>query len=159
MRTFSWMGAIAEDSTFVAPDSPVGTLVSRAAIGICGSATLAEAGRVMRDEDVSSLLVDGGEAVVTERDITRGIGAGAVPDEPVRYVATSNPLIVDWALPIGQCAAIMLSEGVRHVVVSMPDSSPGVVSLRAVATVLLQHVSPQAWGGRLASTAPENWLG
>lgn len=157
MRSIRWRDIRTE--RYALPESPVAVLVTRKAVGIRGDDSLAEAARIMREEDVSALLVDGGNAVITERDISRSIGAGATPDEPLRYVATPGPLMVDAMLPIAQCAGIMLSEGVRHLVVAMPDATRGVVSLRAMVEVLLRHLDPGVWTGPMASVVPENWLG
>ncbi len=152
-----WTGV--ETESYAVPESPVAVLVRRKAVGVRSSDSLAEAARIMREEDISALLVDGGDAVITERDIARSIGAGAIPDEPVSYAATPRPLVVDGSLPIAHCAGIMLSEGVRHIVVWRPDATRGVVSLRALVEVLLRHVDPNVWTGPAATTGPEIWLG
>lgn len=158
-RIIHWQKAKA---TVILPDSPVSRLVSRPAVGTEGTATLAEAARLMRLEGVSSVLIDGGDAILTERDISRGIGAGADPDEPVGIVASPNPITVDASLPIVQCAGILLNEQFRHLVVRMPEGWNGVISLRDVVVVLLQHADPKLWLSALRvtlETPSENWLG
>ena len=74
-------------------------------------------------------------------------------------MATPRPLTVDGMLPIARCAALMLSEGVRHIVVAMPDASRGIVSLRAIVEVLLRHIDPTVWTGPTTGAVSENWLG
>lgn len=145
--------------TGVSPDSPVATLITRLTVQIEGIASIAEAARLMRMEGVSALVVDRGRAVVTERDISRGIGAGTDPDEPVSTVATPGPLIVEGSMQVAMCAGLLLNEQLRHVLVSMPDGGLGVVSLRDVTAVLLRHVDPQVWSPVADQPPSEIWLG
>ncbi|MFP3914126.1 MAG: CBS domain-containing protein [bacterium] len=145
-----------------APDSPVITLVERAAVTIEAGASLADAARLMRLEGVSSVLVNGGMAIATERDISRGIGAGVAPEEKVGTVATPHPVVVDGSLSVAKCAGIMLHEEIRHLIVRMPDGSAGVVSLRDVAAVMLRNVEiePRRPIRRESGSIPsEAWLG
>ncbi|HLU53589.1 MAG TPA: CBS domain-containing protein [Acidimicrobiia bacterium] len=143
----------------VSPDSPVASLVRRPTVVIEGVASIAEAARLMRIEGVSALVVDRGRAVVTERDISRGIGAGTGPEEPVSTVATPGPLIVDGSMSVAMCAGVLLNEQLRHVLVSMPDGGLGVVSLRDVSAVLLRHVDPWVWSATAGLPSSEIFLG
>jgi CBS domain-containing protein len=148
--------------TAVRPDLPVARLVCRSPVGIDGTASLAKAARRMRREGVSSLLVDGGAAIVTERDICRSIGAGAEPDEPVAMVASPHPLVVNGSVSFVECGGIMLEEQVRHVLVAMPESWTGVVSQRDVVGALLRGADPELWSARRDAEDPmpsQNWLG
>lgn len=141
----------------VTPDAPVSRLVARPAVGIDSTASLMEAAHLMRVQGVSSLLVDGGAAILTERDISRSIGAGGRPKEAVRSVATPHPVVVDGSLSIVEAGGLMLEEQVRHLVVTMPDGFTGVVSQRDIVAVLLRGAEPSLWAsGRVL---PENWLG
>lgn len=142
----------------VTVDAPISRLVSRPGVGIERRASLAEAAGLMRMQGVSSLLVDGGSAIVTERDIARSIGAGGDPGEPVGSVATPHPLIVDGSLTVMECGGIMLDEEVRHVLVTMPDGFTGVVSQRDIVTVLVREADPELWAAR-ERVPSENWLG
>lgn len=140
------------------PDSPVATLVRRPTVEIEGAASIAEAARLMRVEGVSALVVDHGRAVVTERDISRGIGAEADPEEPVGTVATPGPIIVDGSMSVAMVAGVLLNEQLRHVLVAMPDGGLGVVSLRDVSAVLLRHVDPAVFAPPTEAFS-ELWLG
>lgn len=139
-------------------DAPVSRLVSRPGVGIGRTASLADAAYLMRMQGISSLLVDGGSAIVTERDISRSIGAGGDPQEPVGSVATPHPLIVDGSLTVLECGGMMLEEQVRHVLVAMPDGFTGVVSQRDIVTVLLRDADPKSWAAP-EGVPSENWLG
>lgn len=158
----SLIGATDDPRLAATPESAVASLVDRRAVTIEASASLADAARLMRMEGISSVLVNGGSAIATERDISRGIGAGVDPQERVGGVATPHPMVVDGSLSVAQCAGIMLNEEVRHIVVAMPDGSTGVVSLREVAAVLLRHTELERFATTPVSAGrayPENWLG
>lgn len=154
--------AVPHNTAAVTPDLPVARLVARGPVGIEGTATLADAARLMRIEGVSSLVVDDGASIVTERDICRSIGAGAEPDELVATVATPHPIVIDGSMPIVQCGGIMLEEEVRHVLVSMPEGWTGVVSQRDIVRVLLREADPALWKSPAATSGgmpSEIWLG
>lgn len=124
-------------------------MVLREAVTVRGTDTLGRAGELMRRHNVSALLVDDGRAIVSERDMTRGLSLGLGPDDPVDTVATPRPVTVDEATAIVDAAALMLNEEIRHLVVALPDGRFGIVSLRAVLAVLLQAARPELWLDRL----------
>lgn len=148
---------LVDASSDTTPGEPVSRLVTRPAVGIESTASLAEAAHLMRMQDVSSLLVDGGAAIVTERDISRAIGAGGEPNEAIGTVATRHPLVVDGSLSVLECGGLMLEEQVRHVLVAMPEGYTGVVSQRDIVGVLLRDADPSLWSS--TRIPPENWLG
>ena len=116
----------------------------------------------MRVQNVSSMLVGGPSAIVTERDFTSAWTHGYKGDEPVSLISTDAPLSVDAATPITDAAAMMLNRYVRHLVVLDGDSYLGVVSARTVMAVLLQAAEPGMWLTELRvslSQTPEFWLG
>lgn len=161
MRTTPF-SRLTESRTPILPASPVALLVSRPPVVIESTETVAEAARLMRVERVSSLLVDGGCGIVTERDISRGVGAGVDPAEPVSSVATPRPFIVDGAVSIMDCAKTLLDEDIRHLVVELPDGSLGVISLRDVAAILMRQADHRHWwmSSLFVPRIPsENWLG
>jgi CBS domain-containing protein len=126
--------------------SPVEWLVVRPTVRIAANATLAEAGELMGRANVSALLVGAGpEAIVTERDVSRAIGAGYRGDATVAEVATPNPVVVPGTTPVVEAAAVMLNEDVRHLVVELGDAEQGVVSMRAVTAVLLSSADHSIW--------------
>jgi signal-transduction protein with cAMP-binding, CBS, and nucleotidyltransferase domain len=141
--------------------SPVGRLAARPAVGIAGAASLGAAAALMREESVSSVLVDGGRAIITERDIARAFEAGWDRESNVSEAATPNPLRVPASLPILAASATMLNEDVRHLLVDRGDGTIGVVSLRDVVAVLLQAADPNTWLTALRTSVEttEIWLG
>jgi CBS domain-containing protein len=126
--------------------SPVSALVNHPAFSISPDESLAFAARAMQAENVSALLVGPGvNAIVTERDVTRAIGAGCSPMAPVADSATPLPVTVGGSTDILEVAALMLNQEIRHVVVELEDGSIGIVSLRTIMAVLLQAAQPKVW--------------
>jgi CBS domain-containing protein len=107
--------------------------------------SIAEAARVMRAKDVSSLLVfDGLECVgiITERDITRAIAGGDAPElAVVAAYMTADPTIVDSDTGIREVAAAMLELEVRHLPVRQAGRIVGIVSLRDLLDVVVEDSS------------------
>ncbi len=146
----------------VHPQSPVASLCTRAVVAVAGDTSLAAAVDLMRHEGVSSLLLDGGRALVTERDLARAMAYGCVPSEPVSVAGSPHPITVPGHLRVIEAAALMLNEHVRHLVVELPAGALGVISLRDVLAVLLSVVDRDLWltSLQVRIEAPaELWLG
>ena len=142
--------------------SPIGRLVDRDPVRVDENATLTETAAVMRQTNVSSVLVGTQGAIATERDLTRAVAAGLSTDEPIRTVASRDPVRVGALIPLVDAAATMLADEIRHLIVEFPDGHEGVVSLRDIVAVLLQTANPELWitSLRLAIETPtEVWLG
>lgn len=143
--------------------SPIGLIVTRPAVGVISSDTLGQAGQMMRRENVSALLVDDGQAILSERDMARALAAGHHPEDPVALVASTEPITVGSETLIVDAAALMLNQNIRHLVIRFPDGESGVVSMRAVLAVLLQAANPELWLKHLRLNVRLNtsdlWLG
>ena len=144
------------------PTMGIGRLVVRPAVVVSSEATIREVAGALRDANVSSALVGGPGAIVTERDLTDAWAAGASGEESVTAMASEHPVVVAAGMPIAEAVATMLNREVRHLIVLMDDGSAGVVSLRAVMAVLLQAVKPELWLATLRvsfQSPPEAWIG
>lgn len=144
------------------PSMGLGRLVVRPAVVVSPDATLREAAAALREANVSSALVGGPRAIITERDLTGAWAAGATGGESVGELASDHPVVVGAGMPIAEAAAVMLNREVRHLIVLMDDGSAGVVSLRSVMAVLLQAVKPEIWLATLRvsiQAPPELWFG
>jgi signal-transduction protein with cAMP-binding, CBS, and nucleotidyltransferase domain len=142
--------------------SHIGRLVSREPVRVDDDTTLARAAAVMRDANVSSVLVGGDSAIATERDLTRALAAGLSADAPIHDVSSRHPVRVVAELPLVDAAALMLNEEIRHLIIEFQDGSEGVVSLRDIVAVLLQTASPELWLSSLRMSVQlptEIWLG
>ncbi len=140
----------------VEPRSALSTLVWRPAMSVEPSCSLADAAESMRTEEVSALLVGHREGIVTERDLTRALGAGCDPTDPVASVMSRHPLSVAAETSILAAAGLVLNEQVRHLIVELGDDQVGIVSIRDLLAALLQAVDPQIWltSLRVAVEAP-----
>jgi CBS domain-containing protein len=95
----------------------IASLVRRPAVTVPPEASVAEAATRMRDERVSSLLleVDGERAIVTDRDLrTRVIAEGRSLDTPVRAVATRPVRVAPGTMLAGEALTEMLAHSIHH---------------------------------------------
>jgi signal-transduction protein with cAMP-binding, CBS, and nucleotidyltransferase domain len=146
----------------VGPYSAVAWLVHGDGVSVSGQVSLQEAAQVMRDERVSSVLVDAGRGIVTERDVTLATAAGIAGTQSVTEIMSENTVSISPAASVVEAAAIMLDEGIRHLVVKDPGQPVfGVVSLRAVMAVLFEVMQPEAWIAvrRHIASRSEVWIG
>lgn len=100
------------------------------------SATVRDAVKELHDLKVASLLVTEGnklKGIFTERDVLENVAErfGAVADEPVRTVMTSEPVVVYECDPIAGALAAIAVGGYRHVpVLNLNEEVVGIVSPR-----------------------------
>jgi citrate synthase len=109
-------------------------LMSSPAITCGGSATLAEAARIMSDAATGSVVVTEVAKVIgilTERDLLRAAAAGAEPDsEPVRLWMTEGPDVFGPDEEVGAAWSSLTGHHYRHLPVVDGDELVGVVSQR-----------------------------
>src|SRR3974390_3435945 len=81
--------------------------------------------------------------VVTEFDLTRALAEGLRPDEEIAKIASENP---NWAPPsasVAEAAALMVSLGIRHLVVlDISDRPAGGISMAELFDVLGGSTEP-----------------
>jgi CBS domain-containing protein len=91
---------------------------------VSASTPIAEAAKLMRDEDVGSLpIVDGDrlEAIVTDRDIAiRAVAEGRI-DASVSDIASKELVTVDPAQPLEEAARLMAEHQIRRLPVCEED--------------------------------------
>lgn len=144
------------------PRMNVGRLVVRPAVVADPDTSVRDAALMMKAHNVSSMLVGGPSAIVTERDFTNAWRDGLTGAEPVSRIATAEPLGIDADTVVTEAASVMLNHNLRHLVVFDHDSFVGVVSLRAILAVLLQAADPGIWRTELRvslADPPDAWLG
>ena len=101
--------------------------------------TLRNAAVALREARTGLAIVDvdpnGG--VLTERDVLRAIAESADLDRtPVRDYMTPDPIAVEPESEIEAACDLMISHGVRHLLVSEGGSLVGVLNMRDVVGVL-----------------------
>jgi CBS domain-containing protein len=149
--------------------SPLGTrldaLPLRPVVTVVRETPLDHVARVMRAHDVSAVIVgEPGEpvAIVTERDLAQALADGRPSSDPVVAVASRDPITVRHRATVLEAAAVMLREGVRHLVVTADQRVAGVVSQSDVLAALVLGLAPDTVVirlDRLTSEPPEMWLG
>ena len=101
----------------------VGILPHRAPVAVRPSTSIADAARVMWARQVSALVVGTPGnliSIVTERDLTQALADGCDPGSGVLTIATADPLTVTPETGVLEAAVLMLTKGVRHLVVVPP---------------------------------------
>ncbi|MBI5067775.1 MAG: CBS domain-containing protein [Deltaproteobacteria bacterium] len=116
--------------------APVSELVRREAVWVDPGITVGDAARVMRRENISSVLVRSDPpGILTDRDLRNrvlaaGLGAGA----PIEGIFTRQLLTVDAATPIHDAWRLLLDARIHH----FPVTRAGVISGVYTSTDLLR---------------------
>jgi CBS domain-containing protein len=125
------------------PQEAVEVLLRGAPVIVGEREALRSAAGALTRARVGAALVrrgDGREGIVSERDLTRALADGADPDaRHAGDVASFALVCVDARDRILQVAFEMLDKDIRHVVVRRDDEIIGIISSRAVFTVLAEH--------------------
>lgn len=135
-----------EDRVQITPYDRVGKLIARTPVYVHLDATLAAVSVVLAEESIGAALVRGPHGpvgIVSERDVVLALAEGADPDrERVRDVMTADLAAVDGATSILSAADTMLANEIRHLAVTIGESTIGLVSMRDVMAVLADGVWP-----------------
>jgi len=127
------------------PLPPISSLANRP-VRVEPRCSLRELAEVMREADVSSVLVGPNDAIVTERDLTRALRAGSGPDASAATVAVTDVISVDQDATVVEAAAEMLRHEIRHLLVhNHRGRVVGLVSMRDLIGALLDAVDPVVW--------------
>jgi CBS domain-containing protein len=107
----------------------VGDAMSASPVTISPDATVAEAATLMRDEDISALLIPTTEVgIVTSTDVIDTVARGLDPDDtPVSAVMTEAVETVPPGIRLAEAAAMMEALGISHLPV-VDDDCVGVIS-------------------------------
>lgn len=128
--------------------TPIGELALRPAVHAAFAATLGEAARAMKRNNVSAVLVDGRPPfkILTERDLVDALAAGRGAGDAVTDVASGHVVFAADNLPLGQAAALMVRRGIRHLPVTGADGRViGVLGIETVFRVLLRESDLSGW--------------
>jgi CBS domain-containing protein len=121
----------------------VGDIITGKVFSVRPTATVAEAAETMVKGRVGSAVVVDGPwllGIFTERDALRVAAAGADPTTTsVKDWMSKDPMTVDPDTDSADAAAVMATEGFRHLPVVEGDSVVGVVSLRDVLSTRIRR--------------------
>ncbi|MCA1974489.1 MAG: DUF294 nucleotidyltransferase-like domain-containing protein [Caenispirillum sp.] len=112
----------------------VGQLLSRGPVTVPKGATILDAARVMRERNVSCVMVTDDNALVgifTDRDLrNRVVAAARSPQEPVAAIMTADPLSVPATAWLFQAMLLMSRHAIHHLPVTRADGKPaGVITV------------------------------
>ena len=121
----------------------VGDIITGKVFSVAPTASVAEAAETMVKGRVGSAIVVDGPwllGIFTERDALRVAAAGADPrTTSVKDWMTKDPMTTGPDTDSADAAAIMATEGFRHLPVVEGDSVVGVVSLRDVLSTRIRR--------------------
>jgi signal-transduction protein with cAMP-binding, CBS, and nucleotidyltransferase domain len=109
-------------------------VMTRSPIAVGEDASVTQAARKMRDEDIGDVLIQrDGEltAILTDRDIAVRVVAEDRPpaDTPVREVASKELLTVSPDDPVSEAVRLMRGKAIRRVAVVEGGRPVGIVSI------------------------------
>ncbi|HXZ61424.1 MAG TPA: CBS domain-containing protein [Acidimicrobiales bacterium] len=138
--------------SFEGLDATIGGLHLQPPTIVSGKDSLASVASAMVTAGVScAILSEPPLRVVTEFDLTRGLALGLRPEDEVAPIASENP---NWAPPsasVAEAAALMVSLGIRHLVVlDISERPSGVVSMAQLFDVLVRTQEPMALYAKFA---------
>lgn len=105
------------------PDDQVKDVMTSPLETISSSASVRDAARRMRDDDIKALLVPGGRTgIITSTDILDAVAEGTDPTgATVADLMTAPVESVHWDLRLGEAAAMMTNFGINHLPVRGSD--------------------------------------
>ncbi len=124
----------------------ISSLISREPVTCSPDTPLKEVIKLMRRNDVGSVVVVQGGRLVgifTERDLVRALDEGASLDEPVSKYMTAEPLVARPEESVEGALNKMLARGVRHLPVVTSDRRViGVLSIKDLVEALMEGAGP-----------------
>lgn len=128
------------------PTDPVGDLIGAPVATIPPTATLRQVAEALVTDDVGLLVVvdpGGVRGVISERDIVTAVADGLDLDEERALDAASTDVVsVETDTSVLEAARTMAGAGIRHLAVAERGVTTGVLSIRDVLGILLDHEIP-----------------
>jgi Predicted signal-transduction protein containing cAMP-binding and CBS domains len=120
-------------------------LIKRKPVTADLNATLSDVAKLMKENDVGSVVITEGNkpvGIITERDLVYAVADGLSPETPVTKVMSYDPVKVRQDEDVSSALSLMVSRNIRHLVVVNDERDlVGVVSskdmLKAVGSIAL----------------------
>jgi len=114
-------------------DQSVSAFMSSPAVTALPDMSVFDAAKLMRDKNVSSLLITAEQAligIVTDRDLrTRVLAEGIVTSAPISTVMTAQPRCIDADAALHQAQLIMMGVNIHHLPVVNGQKPVGLIGL------------------------------
>ncbi len=125
----------------------VADVMTPSVLTVAPEATLVETAAEMSARQVGAVLVlEDGKAtgILTERDVLRAVGEGAVSSAKVSDWMTRNPETIEPSESTDMAATLMIHGGFRHLpVLEEGGKVAGIVSIRDLMRVVLDDAAPK----------------
>lgn len=123
----------------------ISEIMTKAAVHDSADDTLAEASRLMHEQQTGSLLVMDGDhllGIVTERDVLKAVGRGLDPKKtPLKDVMTTDVITIEPHTSLRDAAKLMATKWIRHLPVMEGQKVVGIVSQRDLTGVLAEALN------------------
>lgn len=109
---------------------PVGELVTRPPVFVARNATVQKAAEVMREHQISSVLVEGSPmGILTDRDLrNRVLAVGKGPDTPLLEVMSAPAKTLPASTPLFEALSFMVAQGIHHLPLEQDGKVVGVIT-------------------------------
>ena len=138
--------------SFEGLDATLGGMHLRPPTFVPASGTLASVASAMTRDGVScAILEEPPLRVVTEFDLVRGLAQGLRPEDEIAAIASEHPNSAPPSASVSEAAALMVSLGIRHLVVlDISERPSGIVSMAELFNVLVRSQEPMALYAKFA---------
>jgi CBS domain-containing protein len=109
---------------------------------VSAGATLREVAATMADHRVSSVLVGNESLIVTEHDLAGALAAGIDPVSPVGQLSSTRPVWATTDSTLLDAVDLMVTNGIRHLIVRSPAGEVHAVLPLETATEILLGKPP-----------------
>lgn len=109
---------------------PVGELITRPPVFVARNATVQKAAEVMREHQISSVLVEGSPmGILTDRDLrNRVLAVGKGPDTPLLEVMSAPAKTLPASTPLFEALSFMVAQGIHHLPLEQDGKVVGVIT-------------------------------
>ncbi len=109
---------------------PVGELITRPPVFVPRQSTVGEAARVMREHQISSVLVEGPPlGILTDRDLrNRVLAVGKGPETPLEEVMSAPVKTLPASTPLFEALSYMVSQGIHHLPLEQDGKIIGLIT-------------------------------
>ncbi|MGK0618349.1 putative nucleotidyltransferase substrate binding domain-containing protein [Meiothermus cerbereus] len=109
---------------------PVGELITRPPVFVARHATVQKAAEVMREHQISSVLVEGSPmGILTDRDLrNRVLAVGKGPDTPLLEVMSAPAKTLPASTPLFEALSFMVAQGIHHLPLEQDGKVVGVIT-------------------------------